>query len=107
MYTIRLQDVVHARDNGKVRIDMQANTVSSPMTDRELAEIEFFASVGVFSEDYVTRLVAEVRRLQEEVASVSGIDMLVAADHATDTQVDEKKNRVSNPTLSRTDEKGR
>ena len=56
---------------------MQATPMSSPMTDRELAEIEFFASVGVFSEDYVSRLVAEVRRLQEEVASVSGIDMLV------------------------------
>lgn len=72
---------------------MQATSMSSPMTDRELAEIEFFASVGVFSEDYVSRLVAEVRRLQEEVASVSGIDMLVAPDPANETGVGEARKR--------------
>lgn len=49
------------------------------MTDKELSEIEFYANLGVISEDFVFRLLAEIRRLQDEIASVSGIDMLVAA----------------------------
>lgn len=49
------------------------------MTDKELREIEFYANLGVISEDFVFRLLAEVRRLQDEIASVSGIDMIVAA----------------------------
>ena len=49
------------------------------MTDKELSEIEFYANLGIISEDFVFRLLAEVRRLQDDVASVSGIDMIVAA----------------------------
>ena len=49
------------------------------MTDKELREIEFYANLGVISEDIVFRLLAEVRRLQDEIASVSGIDMIVPA----------------------------
>ena len=49
------------------------------MTDDELREIETYASLGVISEDVVFRLIAEVRRLQDEIASVSGIDMIVVA----------------------------
>lgn len=49
------------------------------MTDKELREIEFYANLGVISEEFVFRLLAEVRRLQDEIASVSGIDMIVTA----------------------------
>lgn len=58
---------------------MEATPTSSAMTDKELGEIEFYANLGVISEDFVFRLLAEVRRLQDEIATVSGIDMLVAA----------------------------
>ena len=52
------------------------------MTDKELREIEFYASLGVISEDFVFRLIAEIRRLQDEIASVSGVDMIVVAPAA-------------------------
>ena len=58
---------------------MQATRISSTMTDKELREIEFYAGLGVISEDFVFRLIAEIRRLQDEIASVSGIDMIVVA----------------------------
>jgi hypothetical protein len=65
---------------------MEIIPTSSAMTDKELREIEFYANLGVISEDFVFRLLAEVRRLQDEIASVSGIDMIVAApDNAHET----------------------
>jgi hypothetical protein len=84
---------------------METTTTSSVMTDKELREIEFYANLGVISEDYVFRLLAEIRRLQDEVASVSGIDMIVATSgsHFEAAASDAETRGVADAVLRRMD----